>query len=112
MSFWDEFKDVGGGAYISAEEKAALIENGVVFQVTDVVEDPTNKFGPRFVLKVRVPNPLTGENEERNLGFAQGTVQSRERLLNAMADYLGSDDAEDVFVKLSKAGQAVLIEKA
>lgn len=112
MSFWDEFKDVGGGQYVSAEEKAALIENGVAFQILAIADDPGNKYGPRYILKVSLPNPLTGENEERNIGFQQGTVQSRDRMLAAMQDYLASADAEDVFVVLEKVGQAILIRNA
>jgi hypothetical protein len=112
MGFWDEFTDVGGGSYISADEKAALIENGVTFQILGVVEEKGGKYGDRYILKVSVANPLTGEDEDRNLGFGQGTVPSRDRMLEALTGYLGSDDAEPVFVTLEKAGQAVLIRKA
>ena len=118
VSFWDGYKDEGGGKYLSAAEKAALIENAVVLEITGVRFDEKNQFkgnaAPRFVVTFMVPNPLTGENEERLAGFA--TIpdgSSRDRLLEALIDYLEDPDETDpILVVLELVGNFVLIRKA
>ena len=119
MSFWDGYKDEGGGKYLSAAEKQALIDNAVALQIVNVRHDDKNQFkgnaAPRFVVTFLVPNPLTGENEERLAGFAiSDNGSSRDRLLGALVDYLGSDEAEadPVMVKLELIGNFVSITKA
>lgn len=116
-SFWDEYKDEGGGKYLSAAEKAALIENEVVLQIVGVRQDDENQFqgkkSPRFLVTFLVPNALTGENDERLAGFAiSPDGSSRDRLLGALVDYLEEEDAEDVNVVLEMVGQFVAIVKA
>lgn len=112
MSFWDEYTEVAGGAFVSAEEKATLASNGVVFEITGVSEEKGGKYGDRFLTKIMLPNPLTGEDEERILGFGKGTVTTRDAMLEALTGYLGSNNPVPVMVKLEKAGQAYLIRKA
>lgn len=111
MSFWDEYKEVGGN-YIKADEKQVLIDNGIPLTVTAVVEDQHDSYGPRFVASVTVPDPATGEDEERAVSFPIGTVESRDKMLRQMADYLGREDAEAITVKLEKAGRSILIRQA
>ena len=117
MSFWDGYKDEGGGKYLSAAEKSALIENAVPLQIVGVRHDDKNQFkgnaAPRFVVTFLVPNPLTGENEERMAGFAiSDSGSSRDRLLEALVDYLASGDADPVMVVLELIGNFVSISKA
>ena len=109
MAFKDNFKDIGGGDYVSADEKQALADGGVEFSITSVVEDQQNKYGPRYVLKAIVPNPETGDEEERNISFSIGTVESRDRMLAQMEEYLDGDDAEDVPVTLEKVGRSWIL---
>lgn len=111
MSFFDEYKDIGGGEYVSSDEKNVLIENGIPFQMTDVVYQEESKFGERFVTRVLLPDPETGEEEERLMSFGAGTVESRDRLLRALAEWLDEADNEPPYVKLAKVGRAVIIEK-
>ena len=116
MSFWDSYKDEGGGKYLSAAETAALTDNGVALQIVKVADDEGNQYqgksAPRFVVTFLVPNPLTGELEERMKGFAKNPAgSSRDRLLTALIDYLPTAD-EDVLVTLEKIGQFVAIVKA
>lgn len=118
-SFWDGYKDEGGGMYLSAAEKAALIENEVAIQIVGVREDEANQFkgqpSPRFVVTALVPNPLTGENEERLAGFAISPEgSSRDRLLEALAEYLETDEgqADEINVVLEQIGNFVAIKKA
>lgn len=117
MSFWDGYKDEGGGKYLSAQETAALIDNAVPLQILKVADDEKNQFqgqsAPRFVVTFAVPNALTGEVEERMKGFAKNPAgSSRDRLLGALIDYLGSDGAEDVVVVMEKIGQFIALVKA
>ena len=115
--FWDTYVDEGGGLYVTAEEKAALIENEVAFQILSIENDDDNTYQgnvmPRFLVTVSLANPLTGEDEERLFGFAKGVpATSRDRLLEALEAYLGEKGAEDVFVTLERVGQFIAIRKA
>lgn len=112
MGFWDEYKEVGGN-FVKAAEKQILMDEGVPFPITAVVEDQANKFGPRFVAQVVIPEGVEGvEAGERAISFPIGTVESRDRMLNQMVGYLDRGDADDVTVKLEKAGQSILIRAA
>ncbi len=121
MSFWEtdaaKAATEGGGKYLSAPEKAALIDNEVVLQIVGVRFDEKNEFkgkaSPRYVVTFAVPNALTGETEERLYGFGiNPDGSSRDRLLGALVDYLQSEDADEVFVQLELIGQFVNIVKA
>lgn len=111
MSFWDEYKEIGGN-FIKADEKDVLMENGIPLTVLEIADDQHNQYGPRYVAKVTVPNPETGEDEERAIAFPQGTVESRDRMLSQMMEYLERDDADEVSVKLEKVGRSILIRQA
>jgi hypothetical protein len=112
MGFFDTYKDIGGGEYVSADEKGVLIENGIPFQMTDVVYQDESKYGERFVTRVLLPDPDTGETEERLMSFSAGTVESRDRLLRAMGEWLDDADNEPPYVKLEKVGRSVIIKAA
>lgn len=115
--FWDTYKDEGGGKYLTAPEKNDLIDNAVVLQITGVRYDEKNQFqgnaAPRFVVTFLVPDEVTNEPTERLAGFAISEEgSSRDRLLEALVDYLETPGAEPVFVTLEKIGQFVAIVKA
>jgi hypothetical protein len=117
MGFWDNYVDEGGGLYVTADEKASLIENEVAFQIIKVEQDDDNQYqgksNPRFLATVLLPNPLTGEDEERLFGFAKATPPtSRDRMLEALEAYLDEKDAENVFVVLEKVGNFIAVRKA
>ena len=115
--FWDTYKDEGGGKYLTAPEKAALIDDATVLQITGVRYDEKNQFqgnpAPRYVVTFLVPGGPDGATE-RFAGFAlsEDGDSSRDRLLGALVDYLDADDAEPVMVVLEKIGQFVAIVKA
>lgn len=111
MGFFDTFQDIGGGAWISGAEKDTIIEQGIPFVITGVVDDDANKYGSRFVLNVNLPNPETGDVEERKIGFKKETVESRDRMLLAMQKALAEGELIEP-TKLTKIGNAVLIKKA
>lgn len=110
MGFWDEY-DEPVGSWVKADEKAVIIDNGIPFRITSVVKGDYQG-EPRYVVGALVPHPETGEDEERLFGFPIGTVESRDRMLTQMGEYLGREDAEPVAVKLEKSGKAHLIRQA
>jgi hypothetical protein len=112
VGFWDEYQDIGGGSWISAEEKAVLAENGIPLTVTGVVEDDENKYGARFVVKFDAPDPETGETEAKQIGFQKGTVESRDRMLRQLMGYLSNGADEPVVVKIAKVGRSYVLQNA
>ncbi len=97
----------GDGAFLSGDDKAALIKSGASFVITNVTFDPENKYGARYVLDIEL------DGEERRAGFQIGSgVRTRDDMLQQMAAYFGVEGAEPVKVKLTGAGQATLITAA
>ena len=111
MGFWDEYQDIGGGSWVSAEEKQVLAENGIPLTITAVVDDDENKYGARYVVKFNAADPETGEDEERQVGLQKGTVESRDRMLKQLQGFL-ADGGEPVEVKLAKVGRSYVFKKA
>lgn len=109
--FFSEYKEVGGN-FVKAEEKQVLMDNGIPFQIIDIVFDPENKYGARFIAKILLPDPETGADVERAIGFPHGTVESRDRMLREMSAYLEREDAEPVMVKLEQVGRSIIIRPA
>lgn len=106
MGFFDEFKDVSGGSWVGKEEKAELIASGAVLSVTDVIYDPTNKYGPRYVVKFQL------DGEDRSLGFGAESVESRDRMLAALAEYLDRNEGEHVDLIMEQNGRSVVLREA
>jgi hypothetical protein len=110
--FWDTYKDEGGGKYLTAPEKSALIDAGTVLEITAVRYDEKNQFqgnpAPRYVVTFNV------DGTERFAGFAisEDGDSSRDRLLAALVDYLDSGDAEKVEVVMERIGNFVALVKA
>ena len=111
MSFWDSHEVKSGGGYLSPEEKAALVESEQVFDITGIKYEPENKYGARYVLTLSVPDPATGENETRMIGFVTNSgVTSRDDILKAMLDdHFGAGETEPIPAILAKGGNAFLI---
>lgn len=100
-----------GGKFITAAEKAVIAENGIPFKVVSIAEK--FKFeNENYELTILLPNPETGDEEERILSFAIGTgAESRDAMLKAMKDYLdGGGDALDA--KLEKKGRGYYLREA
>lgn len=101
-----------GGAYINAAEKKAIAEAGIPVTINSVREGDY-KGEPRYVLSVTVPNPETGDDEERLLAFPIGSgVESRDSMLKALAEYLDGADAEPVKAKIELKGKSYLLREA
>jgi len=111
--FFDTYQDLGGGgSFLKSEDKTFLIQNGIPFQIVKVIHDPENEYGPRFICHCLVPDPDTGEDEERKLGMPIGSgVTTRDDMLRKMKEYL-DDGGDPVAVKLEKPGKAILLVAA
>jgi hypothetical protein len=115
VSFWDTHDaGSGGGGYLSPDEKDELISNETPFDVTAVRYEKENKFGPRYVVTLVLPDPTTGDNETRMVGFpAESGVVSRNDLLQAMIDdHFGAGETDGIPCILTKGGQAILLKPA
>jgi hypothetical protein len=112
LSFeWDKYQS-SGGSYISAEEKKVLADNGIPFVVTAIKE--REKFDKlHFELSIRVPNPETGDEEERVLSFPIGSgAESRDAMLAGMRKYLDENEGAEVTAKVTKVGRAFFLAQA
>lgn len=114
MGFFDNYQDLGGGgSWLKSAEKQVLIENGISFEITKVVRDDENEFGPRWVAFCTIPDEDTGEDTECKIGFPINSgVDGRDTMLGQMSEYLNGDNPEPVIVKLDKPGKAILIVPA
>lgn len=109
---FDFSKYEGGGAYLNAAEKKAVAEAGIPFVIKAVKEGEYDG-APRYVCTIDVPNPETGETEERLLAFPIGSgVESRDSMLKALMAYLEEDGADEVKAKLDKVGRSYIIRQA
>lgn len=116
QGFFDTYKDLsGGGTFMKKDEKDFLIQNGVVIQITGLQEEGPDEFNKngRWVAFSQVPNPESGEPEERKISFPIGTnVPTRDSMLTAMKQYFNEEGSEPVSVKLTQPGRAILIVPA
>lgn len=107
--FFDNYEDEGGAAFLSKEEKAALVKSGKTISITNVYAftDTGQYPGPAFRITLDV------DGEDRAVTFKRNSgVDSRDRMLAAMCDYFAEDGAVPVEVTLVKAGNAFLFKDA
>lgn len=106
MGFKDEYpQDTSGAPYLTGDEKDALLASGDVFTITAVRFDPKGGFdnADRYVLSI-----ILGD-EERRLSFQAASVDSRDRNLANMADYLAANAGDTIDAQLEAAGRATLV---
>lgn len=104
---FDKYKG-SGGDFITAAEKQVLAENGIPFTIKGI--KTVFKFDKEnFELEIDVPNPETGENEERVLSFPIGSgAESRDATLGGMQEYLAAG-GDPVEAKVEKVGRAFFV---
>lgn len=107
---FDKYKS-SGGKFIAADEKQVLAENGIPFTVKDI--KTVHKFErENYELTIDVPDPETGEDEERVLSFPIGTgADSRDATLAGMQEYLAGG-GDPVKCKVEKIGRAFFLSQA
>jgi hypothetical protein len=98
-----EFPESYTGAWVGKDEKAELIASGTAFDISAVSYDPTNKYGPRYVVSFSL------DGEERLLGFGAESVESRDRTLAAMIEFFDNNPDETISAKLEQVGRSVLV---
>lgn len=107
---FDKYKGSGGN-FITAAEKLVLAENGIPFTIREI--RVVHKFEKEnYELTIDVPDPESGDNEERVLSFPIGSgAESRDATLNGMQEYLagGGDPVE---AKVEKIGRAFFVSAA
>lgn len=103
--FFETFEDGSGLSFVGQEEKETLIEDQTTLAVLRVSKSNT-KYGERFITVVEL------DGEERALSFSTGSVESRDRLLDSLMEYLNEDDAETPLVFLERVGRSILIRNA
>lgn len=105
-SFFETFEDEGGLSYVSSEEKAILVRDKVPFKVLRVWHGE-GQFGPKYTLVVDF------DGEERAISFGSGKVESRDRMLDAMIEYLDQEgDPEPPVVYIAKVKQSQVLRNA
>lgn len=117
MGFFDEFTDTSGGAFVGKDDKAVLMEQGIAFPITALSVQDSPQYGERYVATVVIPAGVfdgEGDDEERDrlISFPKGTVESRDRMLDAMIGWLEDPSNEPPVVKLEKVGRSILVRKA
>ena len=100
--FFETFQDAGGGNWVGKEEKDAMIADGTAFTVTRVARG-ASKYGERYVIDTEI------DGEMRSIGFPADTVQSRDRLLDALIEYLKGENPEPVSLKMQRIGRSIIL---
>lgn len=107
MGFFDEYKEEGGLDYVGKDEKSVLITNGTPLEVQRIFHSEAGQFGPKYTMIVLL------NGDERAISFGAGKVESRDRMLDAMSEYLDTEEeVEKPVVKLVRVKQSVLIRNA
>lgn len=110
--FWDEYTPAAGGAYLSKDEKARIIERGIEFVVAGITIEEGTQYGDRYVMTVSVDLDDGEGAQDRLLSVAKGSVASRDRDLDALSKYLDDPTATPPECKLVKEGRSMLIRPA
>lgn len=116
MGFFENYTDTGKWNFVSKEEREVLIKNRVAFVPERIleVESKQKDFSDQYVIFTRLPGD---EDEVRAIGFGKGSVESRDRLLSALAGYLDqleageeTDPAPSLYIE--RIGQAQILKNA
>lgn len=114
MGFFAEHPvDEGGSTFVKGDEKERLIADEVSFTITAVRQEdnPFDKAKDGEPQPQRYVVTADLEGEERRFSFPIGGVQSRDRQLGQMAEYLAAGGTIEP-VRLEMAGKAQLIVPA
>lgn len=103
--FSEVYQDTGGLPFVSEDEKEALIETGAEFPALRVYRGE-GQWGPKYNLVTVLPD----EDEEKVMAFSAGSVDSRDRLLDRLIDFLEEEeDAEPTVFKLTRIKRSLIL---
>lgn len=106
--FSDVYQDQGGLNFIEEDEKNALAEAKVVFPVLRVYRSE-GQWGPKYNIVTILPD----EDEEKVLSFGAGSVDSRDRQLDRLIDFMEEEeDAEPTEFVLTKVKRSWILVDA
>lgn len=110
MGFFDEYKDSSSSTFVKADEKAQLIEDGTPFPIIAIAKEDHSEFGERFNATVLLPGDEG--DVEKTISFPTGSVESRDRMLEAMEKFLDDPTNTPPVVVLYKKGRSILLRAA
>ncbi len=105
MGFFDEYVDESTpSGYVSAD---TLGSDKAVFTIVGVVYEPEQGYegADRYLADIIL------DGEEKKASFQAGSVDSRDKMLAAMAEFI-QRTGETVNVKASKQGRSVILTAA
>jgi len=106
QGFWDSFEDTTGTNFVGKEEKAVLAETEAVIPIKRIAKGQS-KFGPRYLVF------FDQKDEERTLSFSAESVESRDRTLDAMIEFLAvAEEGSTVDSKLVLNGRSYILTPA
>jgi len=91
-----------GSAFVGKEEKEEMIASAYPFPILKVVKGQT-QYGERYIITTEI------EGEERSLGFGAGTVFSRDRLLDNVAEWLEAGNPPPTVV-MKRIKRSIVLE--
>ena len=99
------------GRFITKEEKNLLVQEGIPFQVVGIRQ--VFKFDKEnYELTILMPDPTTGEEEERVLTFPIGSgAESRDAQLAGLAAHFEEND-EPWTAKMYQQGRGYYLQNA
>jgi len=96
---------VGLPPFMDDDEKQRLIDENEPFEILTIRFRPTGKYGPKFNVNVR---KLDGAIETISL-TADGSVPTRDELLEQAMDFLQANKGETLIGRLSESGQTRIL---
>lgn len=94
------------GEFIDGPEKDRLIAENEPFEIVGIRYKEKGKFGPQHYLQVRLIN----EEDLKTMTFSSdGTVFTRDDLLDQAMEYLAENKGETLIARLSEEGNSKLI---
>lgn len=98
------------GDFVDGDAKDALIAANEPFEIEAIRSSDKGKFGPQFYLKCKfLEGSVTGLSEGTMTFTADGTVYTRDDLLEQAMDFLKANKGETLIARLSEDGQTKLI---
>lgn len=105
-----KFKPTFKGEFVDGSAKDALIAANEPFEIVGIRFSPKGQYGPQFYLKCNfIEGSVTGLAEGTMTWTADGTVFTRDDLLEQAAEYLKANKGETLIARLSQEGQTKLV---